>query len=116
MLKHTFAALAASALTMAPAQAQMRMSADTADDVDCIIALSTIDDGGATDDIETAAIYFFGKLNGRNPELDLEAAIRARFAALTDENASFEAIALECSAEVVEQGQYLESVGQALSE
>jgi hypothetical protein len=91
------------------------LDAPTKEDVRCFIALGTL---AQSDDptIKTAAtagtLYFLGRLDGRSPGLDMEAAVAAETPEMTE--ADHAALLRSCGGKMEERGNYLIEVCKAL--
>lgn len=88
-------------------------------DAQCVAAFSLAVDGASRSDDAAAkqslamgAIYFVGKLKGRNPTLDLEAILRTVSAGVTKNSAS---TLQRCVVEFRTVGQDMITIGRALS-
>jgi hypothetical protein len=84
-------------------------------DVRCIVAIiksSSIIDAKAPGSSQVALLYFLGKVDGRDPNLDLEAAIRSEIPKMTTEDIGLEDI--RCGKELTERGQSLVTIGEDL--
>lgn len=96
----------------APAAAQ---DAATTADLRCTIAavaLAGSAGGNATlqQQATMAALYFIGKLDGRTPNLDLEAGIRAEMAKMSQSEMGAEA--QRCGQQLMGRGQALQTIGE----
>ena len=83
-------------------------------DARCIVAFGSMA-GSDTEEVQRAAqlgaLYFYGKLLGREPAVDLKAAMTAAATAVT---ANVRPELLRCGTELQRSGEALRAVGQAL--
>lgn len=89
--------------------------AQTKEDVRCLIAAASLaasDDPKAKQAGTGGALYYLGRLDGRTPGLDIEAAVAAEVDVMAKSPAG--PILMECGNRLKERGHYLESVGRAL--
>lgn len=114
MLKvRTLAVSAALAAAAAPAAAQTGIEPD----LQCLAATTMI--SGAEDQNARQAgtfgtLYFVGKLLGADPDLDLEAQLRAAAGAMQEDE--LQSVLQRCLGELQSTGQRLSAIGQAMSE
>lgn len=106
--------LAAQTTPVAPANATIAITRK--DDLRCLLLVSELVGSGNAEQKESgtkAALYFAGKLLGREPGLDLSAAAKTEFAAMEtmDRNAGFR----RCGAELQLAGVKLQAAGAALA-
>jgi len=104
--------LAASALSAgAPAPVP-----ETRDDLRCFLIMAlladTSEEGKGKEAAIAGTLYFLGKLDGRAPGLDLEAAATAELAAMTE--AEFQGQKTGCISLLEQRGNYMVAVGTAM--
>lgn len=58
------------------------------------------------------ALYFIGRLDGRNPKLDLQTLVIAQLAKMS--SADFDSEAVRCGNDLTTKGQQITKIGQAL--
>jgi hypothetical protein len=89
--------------------------AQTKDDIRCLIAAASL---AASDDPKikqaggAGALYYLGRLDGRSPGLDIEAAVAAEMDAVTGVPQG--PLLKKCGATIEGRGAYLIAVGKAL--
>ena len=104
-------------LALAPwvAAAATPMDEVTRKDVHCLIAVGQLvksDDPKLRDAGRLAGQYFLGRIDGRAPALDLEAAVAAEIAAATAEQ---KALFTYCGELMRKRGQEVEAIGNRLT-
>ena len=111
--KHWLPLLVA-ALTIVPLQV-MAQDADTVADVRCVavgIRSAELPDSRQKSTGLLMALYFIGRLDGRNPKVELEALLAAQVAKMTA--ADFAAEATRCGQSLASKGAQITKVGQDL--
>jgi hypothetical protein len=113
MQARTFPILAAlcGALAAAPALAQDA----TKSDMRCLLALSAaadVADGQMKPAMMAGVVYYLGRLDGRTPDLDLEAKAAAELKAMSIQDLSDETV--RCGAALIARGKALEGIGERL--
>jgi hypothetical protein len=91
------------------------MDSATRDDLQCFIAITAGSEQMekmAPGSSQVAAMYFFGRIDGRDPNLDLEAAIRQ--VAPTMGSADVARAAVRCGKMLTARGHTMQAVGQHL--
>ena len=89
----------------------------TAFDLRCFLVLGQMAESGPADtrtQALTAAIYFLGRIDGRDPEFDLEARSESEGAALRGPDA--EQLVQRCGAEMQRRGAEVTAIGQRITE
>jgi hypothetical protein len=102
------------ALTLVPLQA-MAQDADTVADVRCVavgIRSAALPDSREKSTGLLMALYFIGRLDGRNPKVDLEPLLAEQLAKMTA--ADFAAEATRCGNGLATKGAQITKVGQDL--
>ena len=108
------AALAALALVGTAARAEDPKAA-TKQDLRCLVVAYTLsaNPDPQTKSFATAAlIYFLGRLNGREPDMDVEARVRAEIPKIAP--ADFMTDLQECGALVKKRGEEIKTIGEHL--
>jgi hypothetical protein len=114
MSKKHWLPLLVAALTLVPFQA-MAQDADTVADVRCVavgIRSAELPDSRQKSTGLLMALYFIGRLDGRDPKLDLEALLAAQLSKMTA--ADFTAEATRCGNSLATKGAQITRVGQDL--
>jgi hypothetical protein len=114
MPKKHWLPLLVAALTLAPLQA-LAQDADTVADVRCVavgIRSAELPDSREKSTGLLMALYFIGRLDGRDPKLDLEALLTAQLSKMTA--ADFTAEAARCGNSLAAKGAQITHVGQDL--
>jgi hypothetical protein len=114
MPKKHWLPLLVAALTLVPLQA-MAQDADTVADVRCVavgIRSAELPDSRQKSTGLLMALYFIGRLDGRDPKLDLEAMLSAQLSKMTA--ADFTAEAARCGNSLASKGAQITHVGQDL--
>lgn len=114
MTKKHWLSLLIAALTLVPFQA-MAQDADTIADVRCVavgIRSAELPDSRQKSTGLLMALYFIGRLDGRDPKLDLEALLAAQLSKMTA--ADFTAEATRCGNSLATKGAQITRVGQDL--
>ena len=107
--------LLALALAAMPAAAET-LPATEAEDARCLAAISYLIGVGSAEDqqkLTPLAIYFAGKLYGRNPTIDLTATLKNNLSSATE--AELRAAVPRCAADLGRAGQAMQNAGAALS-
>lgn len=89
------------------------MSAATRADLECLVAI--MESGNAMEKIhpgstQTAAMYYFGRLDGDDPKLDLEAAMRWQLSQMSAKDTA--RADFRCGGELTRRGAYLQTIGR----
>ena len=114
MSRQHWLTLLVAALIIAPLQV-MAQDADTVADVRCVavgIRSAELPDSREKSTGLLMALYFIGRLDGRNPKLDLEALLAEQLAKMTA--ADFAAEATRCSSSLATKGAQITKLGQDL--
>lgn len=117
MGRRSIAAMAALSVLMAAAPAAQAADDPTEADLRCFTAMSQAGGGDTVSDdtraqLASGALYFLGKLDGREPDLDLESALAERAKKLKPKQLRREMA--RCSAELKSRAQILQSIGDNL--
>jgi hypothetical protein len=107
--------LSAAALAGALAAPAAAQDATTTADVRCAVAaVALAGSAGSNATLQQqatmAALYFIGKLDGRTPNLDLEASIRAEMTKMSQPDMAAEA--QRCGQQLMSRGQALQTIGE----
>jgi len=89
--------------------------AATKGDLRCFIALTVLADNDDPEIKQAASagtLYFLGRLDGRTPALDIEAAVAAETTVMTD--AAIRSLLKSCGDTLTRRGDYLIATGKAL--
>jgi hypothetical protein len=89
--------------------------AETTKDVRCLVAVSSLagsEDAAAKYAAVVGAQYFLGRIDGRRPDFDLEAAIKAEASQMTD--AEIRTLLVSCGGLIKSRGEALEAIGKAI--
>ena len=107
--------LAAFASLLAMPAAAQPLSPETAHEVQCFIAASSLV-GNPDKNTSTIGLmgsfYFAGEVFGSDPHIDLAAAVKAEAQGLTDERVK--ALLTQCGAEMTDRGKEITAAGQQL--
>ena len=115
MSKKQWLPLLVAALALVPLQV-MAQDADTVADVRCVavgIRSAVLPDSNQNSAGLLMALYFIGRLDGRDPKLDLEASLSEQLAKMTA--ADFRTEAARCGNGLTIKGAQITRVGQDLS-
>lgn len=101
------------ALSLFGAQAQAQ-TAETKADIRCIATLASVgaEDPDAMPAVTIAVMFFMGRIDGRQPNLDLTAALAVEAASLEGQDLQREAE--RCGRIIVEKGEALKRIGAQL--
>jgi hypothetical protein len=116
MLKSSWGSVLAGLLVLLPAYAQAPQS-DTIDDVRCVVVGMWIAGSGNSTQQSAGmmdALYYIGRLDGREPKLDVEALLVKEFVKMTP--ADFSREATRCGSHLAEKGKEITKMGQDMTE
>ena len=107
------------ALLLAPISiaASPAIDAETTKDVRCLVAVASLansEDESAKMAAIVGSQYFLGRIDGRQPTLDLETAIRTEAARLDE--AAIKGLLLSCGGLMKSRGAALQSIGEGMQD
>jgi len=115
MTARTLPILAALGVLAAAAPAPALAVDATTSDLRCLLALSAAEDaadGQMKPAMMAGVVYYLGRLDGRTPDLDLEAKAAAELKAMSIQDLSDETV--RCGAALFARGKAIEAIGEKL--
>jgi hypothetical protein len=116
MFKSNWANVLAGFLFLLPAYAQAPQG-DTIEDVRCVIVgMKLVGSGNSTQQSAGMmdALYYIGRLDGREPKLDIEVLLAKEFVKMTPTDFSHEAT--RCGGHLTEKGKEITKMGEDMTE